>query len=584
MTDVASSPDRSIAPEAWSRLGELLSREPVLLVAEDSLARFAGEWREIDERERNLDDSLLVALVGGTGVGKSTFINALAGAEISRSGDRRPTTDRVVAYRHADTELPEDVPTEDLARPEVCHRNERLARVTILDFPDFDSADTTHAEILERFLPHLDVLLVVVDDMKYGDRRLFDLLRALPHSAENLYAVLNKLDRLELRYREDAPRVADEILADLRAKLEEHAGIRLPSERTVVVSALRRLSAAPSPGPDGFADVERILDGFREEKRRRAAKLLNLAARRAALAADLRSEVLSEEKRSMLESGERLVSSLEAELDTVLLSIPRELFSEPERRSLRRGRSREVAAAWGFPFSVLWTIAAELPGLRARGGSASVDGESLAGRILEHHRAYLDGLRNFETAFEIELAGSILAPDAAGSTPGGEARARASVPRTWAREEGSALAELLSRREAAPSPRRRWLAHAPAAAVLILGIWSLFHPLLARLVEEGFSWGGLGGGIVRSLVRALDPFFLSGLAVGALVAYGATALWIWGRAAHGFDERLAAAERQLRERARALGGDAMADARRRLSGYREEWEAFEAILDGGRER
>ena len=40
-------------------------------------------WQEIAAAERALDDRLLIGLVGGTGVGKSTLINALAAAEIS---------------------------------------------------------------------------------------------------------------------------------------------------------------------------------------------------------------------------------------------------------------------------------------------------------------------------------------------------------------------------------------------------------------------------------------------------------------------------------------------------------------------
>ena len=39
-------------------------------------------------------DAYVMALVGGTGVGKSTILNALAGEELSPASARRPTTDR----------------------------------------------------------------------------------------------------------------------------------------------------------------------------------------------------------------------------------------------------------------------------------------------------------------------------------------------------------------------------------------------------------------------------------------------------------------------------------------------------------
>ena len=83
----------------------------------------------------------LVAILGTFSAGKSTFINALAGQEVSRSSDRRPTTDRVIVYRHVKTEISGDVPTVDFAQPEVLHDNRALEKVVLLDFPDFDSAE-----------------------------------------------------------------------------------------------------------------------------------------------------------------------------------------------------------------------------------------------------------------------------------------------------------------------------------------------------------------------------------------------------------------------------------------------------------
>ena len=95
---------------------------------------------------------------------------------ISTSGDRRPTTDRVIVYRHERTLLPALLPHADIAEPQRVHASPPLERVMVLDFPDFDSVERTHHEVLERFFPRLDVLIVLVDDVKYGDARLFELL------------------------------------------------------------------------------------------------------------------------------------------------------------------------------------------------------------------------------------------------------------------------------------------------------------------------------------------------------------------------------------------------------------------------
>jgi predicted GTPase len=50
------------------------------------------------ERLRLAGDAYVVALVGGTGVGKSSLLNALAGEEITAASPRRPTTDHAVAW------------------------------------------------------------------------------------------------------------------------------------------------------------------------------------------------------------------------------------------------------------------------------------------------------------------------------------------------------------------------------------------------------------------------------------------------------------------------------------------------------
>ena len=66
-------------------LGEGRLDEALLTPARE-LSRRAGE------RLRLSGTHTVVALAGATGSGKSTLFNALAGAQISQSGVRRPTT------------------------------------------------------------------------------------------------------------------------------------------------------------------------------------------------------------------------------------------------------------------------------------------------------------------------------------------------------------------------------------------------------------------------------------------------------------------------------------------------------------
>ena len=48
---------------------------------------------------------LVVGLFGGTGVGKSSLLNRLAGAEIARTGVVRPTSMEITAYLHNSVNL-----------------------------------------------------------------------------------------------------------------------------------------------------------------------------------------------------------------------------------------------------------------------------------------------------------------------------------------------------------------------------------------------------------------------------------------------------------------------------------------------
>src|SRR5690606_11054080 len=54
----------------------------------------------VTPRLASLDAPLLVVIGGSTGAGKSTLVNALVGAPVSRSGAIRPTTRRPVLLHH----------------------------------------------------------------------------------------------------------------------------------------------------------------------------------------------------------------------------------------------------------------------------------------------------------------------------------------------------------------------------------------------------------------------------------------------------------------------------------------------------
>ena len=138
---------------------------------------------------------LTVGLLGGTGVGKSTLMNALAGENIASASHRRPHTDRILIYRHLHAPSP-SLDMEDLPWREVVHESNDVRQILLCDLPDFDSFIDEHRERVLQFLEHLDLLIWVTSPEKYGDGRFYEFLVTTSKAPGNFLFVLNKLDLL----------------------------------------------------------------------------------------------------------------------------------------------------------------------------------------------------------------------------------------------------------------------------------------------------------------------------------------------------------------------------------------------------
>ena len=146
---------------------------------------------------------LIVAFMGGTGVGKSSLLNRLAGKAIARAGIERPTSREVTLYHNhsvALQNLPEALP---LAKINISqHDDESKKNIVWIDMPDFDSTEQRNKHLVLQWLPHIDVLIYVVSPERYRDEKAWRLL--LAEGARHAWLfVLNQWDRGQSAQYED---------------------------------------------------------------------------------------------------------------------------------------------------------------------------------------------------------------------------------------------------------------------------------------------------------------------------------------------------------------------------------------------
>ncbi len=146
---------------------------------------------------------LIVGFFGGTGVGKSSLINRLAGKEIALTGVERPTSREVTLYYHesiALERLPDDLPLKKIKLAQ--HDREERKNVLWVDMPDMDSIEQENRALVLAWLPHIDVLVYVVSPERYRDNKAWRLLS--DESSHHAWVfVLNQWDKGEPQQYQD---------------------------------------------------------------------------------------------------------------------------------------------------------------------------------------------------------------------------------------------------------------------------------------------------------------------------------------------------------------------------------------------
>lgn len=214
-TSAANEPAGDVASllVAATELCETLRHLPLsveLPGADEAREQASSAVRQLEDyvlpRLRDVDAPVLAVVGGSTGAGKSTIVNSLVGAEVSRPGVLRPTTRSPVLVHHpvAERWFAGDRILPTLARvrggsPESSHHVELVASDTVpetlalLDAPDIDSVVDANRALAAQLLDAADLWLFVTTAARYGDAVPWKFLRSAVARGVSIGLVLNRV-------------------------------------------------------------------------------------------------------------------------------------------------------------------------------------------------------------------------------------------------------------------------------------------------------------------------------------------------------------------------------------------------------
>ena len=226
---------------------------------------------------------LTVALAGGTGAGKSTLINALAGKVIAEASEIRPTTKHINVYHHQEDSL--GTLTDELSTEAnfVSHNRAELRHKMLVDAPDLDSFVVQHRTTTKALLRRSGLVLYVFSPERHLEERTWSVLRQETEFSA-CAAVLNKSDRIGS---------AEELDSISRDVVENFRALGLPDIRIFRVSSRAHVPGADGALPESHAEIDEMpaLRSFIEHELHGSEIAKILRTQRQAVISHLRAEV-----------------------------------------------------------------------------------------------------------------------------------------------------------------------------------------------------------------------------------------------------------------------------------------------------
>ena len=258
--------------ERCDRLAVLADRRLAFPTANSAAAARAQQLHNhldgfVRPRLADIDAPLLVLLVGPTGAGKSSLLNTIAGAQVSKAGVLRPTTRDAVLYA-SESDSRRILASGRLTviakeRLRVAAAPASTDGVAVIDAPDVDSVERDNRELADVLVESCDLCVFVTTATRYADLVPWEVLQRVRERGLPLVVVLNRVPA-------DAQDRAA-VVADAKRLLGQ-TGARNGQERVDVIVV-------------GEGDVDPQVDGLERENVR---PLLEQIARLAAEADERR--------------------------------------------------------------------------------------------------------------------------------------------------------------------------------------------------------------------------------------------------------------------------------------------------------
>jgi GTPase SAR1 family protein len=309
-----------IASLAERRAGFL--REDEAAAAKDRARQLRDHVRAyVLPRVQALESPLLIVLLGPTGAGKSTLMNTLARATVSRTGVLRPTTrEAVLLATDADAATLRrgalaGIDTGQILRASAVTASAGLA---IVDAPDLDSVERANRIIADKLVEAADLGIFVTSAIRYADRVPFDVVQRIAARGLPVLILVNRMPADESDQRM--------VLEDIRRVLKDTAlrGIDDTKVDIVGVAEGRLDPSGERLEPAAAVDVLRRVDELAKDRERRLA--LGRRALEGALAGlgPLLSSVVDDVERAAAE-GEALRTLTRVAYNAELAALLEEL-------------------------------------------------------------------------------------------------------------------------------------------------------------------------------------------------------------------------------------------------------------------